>query len=149
MELESGQTFVIAGLLNNSITETLPKIPGIGDIPLLGKLFQSKTLSKNNTELLVIVTPEAGAAHSAGPAGAGAELSEAVYEHQHPGVTDAPAGYRADRPGAGDAPVPPMPVERLIEQKRQQGQAALPLTHRSINSCRCRWFRRSPIPTPA
>jgi pilus assembly protein CpaC len=58
VELETGQSFVIGGLLDNSTSENLNKIPGIGDIPLLGKLFQSKTLIKSNTELLVIITPE-------------------------------------------------------------------------------------------
>lgn len=58
VELQSGQSFVIAGLLDNQITEQLNKIPGIGDIPILGKLFQSKTLNKSNSELLVVVTPE-------------------------------------------------------------------------------------------
>ena len=58
VELDGGQSFVIGGLLDNSTSENLNKIPGIGDIPLLGKLFQSKTLIKSNTELLVIITPE-------------------------------------------------------------------------------------------
>ncbi len=58
VELENGQSFVIAGLLDNRTTENLSKIPGIGDIPLLGKLFQSRQLLKNNSELLVLVTPE-------------------------------------------------------------------------------------------
>ena len=58
VELESGQSFVIAGLLDNEITETLNKIPGLANIPLLGKLFQSRSRPKDNTELLVIVTPE-------------------------------------------------------------------------------------------
>ncbi len=58
VELESGQSFVIAGLMDNQTTETLSKIPGIGDIPLLGKLFQSKSLTRNNSELLVLITPE-------------------------------------------------------------------------------------------
>jgi pilus assembly protein CpaC len=58
VELENGQSFVIAGLLDNSITETLNKIPGIGDLPLLGKLFQSRSISRSNTELMVLVTPE-------------------------------------------------------------------------------------------
>ena len=53
VELESGQSFVIAGLLDNTITESLNKIPGIGDIPLLGKLFQSRTRTRNNSELMV------------------------------------------------------------------------------------------------
>ncbi len=58
VELASGQSFVIAGLLDNRTTENLSKIPGIGDIPLLGKLFQSRNIQKTNTELLVLVTPE-------------------------------------------------------------------------------------------
>jgi len=58
IELETGQSFAIGGLLDNSLTETVDKIPILGDIPWLGKLFQSKITSKNNTELLVIVTPE-------------------------------------------------------------------------------------------
>ena len=58
VELESGQSFAIAGLLDNRTTESLSKIPGLANIPLLGKLFQSKSTSKTNTELLVIITPE-------------------------------------------------------------------------------------------
>lgn len=58
VELESGQSFVIAGLLDNQTTQNLSKVPGIGDIPLLGKLFQSKSLTRSHTELLVIITPE-------------------------------------------------------------------------------------------
>jgi pilus assembly protein CpaC len=58
VELESGQSFVIAGLLDNQTTESLSKVPGIGDIPLLGKLFQSKSVSRSHSELLVIITPE-------------------------------------------------------------------------------------------
>jgi pilus assembly protein CpaC len=58
VELESGQSFVVAGLLDNSTTESLSKIPGLANIPILGKLFQSRSIQKNNSELLVIVTPE-------------------------------------------------------------------------------------------
>jgi pilus assembly protein CpaC len=58
VELEDNQTFAIAGLLDNRTTETLSKIPGLGDIPVLGKLFQSRARTKSNTELLVLVTPE-------------------------------------------------------------------------------------------
>ena len=57
MNLSDGQTFAIAGLVDNRVTELLNKIPGIGDIPILGKLFQSKSLNKTKNELLVIVTP--------------------------------------------------------------------------------------------
>src|SRR5205085_6249297 len=58
VELESGQSFAIGGLLDNRVTQSWNKIPGLGDIPLIGKLFQSRSINKNNTELLVIVTPE-------------------------------------------------------------------------------------------
>jgi pilus assembly protein CpaC len=58
MELRDGQSFVIAGLMDNRVTRTLEKIPGLGDIPLLGKIFQSESLNKNKTELLVLVTPQ-------------------------------------------------------------------------------------------
>jgi pilus assembly protein CpaC len=58
VELQDRQTFVIGGLLNNQETETFEKVPFIGDIPILGKLFQSMTRTKTNTELIVIVTPE-------------------------------------------------------------------------------------------
>jgi pilus assembly protein CpaC len=58
IELQNGQSFAIGGLLNNQTTETLARIPGLADIPIIGKLFTSKSISKQNSELLVIVTPE-------------------------------------------------------------------------------------------
>ncbi len=58
VELEDGQSFVIAGLLNNQVIENLNKIPGLSNIPLLGKLFESRSLQRNNSELLVMVTPQ-------------------------------------------------------------------------------------------
>lgn len=58
VELEDGQSFVIGGLLDNRVTKSLSKIPGLGDIPFFGKLFQSMTVNKSNTELLVLVSPE-------------------------------------------------------------------------------------------
>jgi pilus assembly protein CpaC len=57
MDLRDGQSFAIAGLIDNQVTQSLEKIPGIGSIPLLGKLFQSKSVNKSKTELLVMVTP--------------------------------------------------------------------------------------------
>jgi pilus assembly protein CpaC len=57
MELKDGQSFAIAGLVDNRVTEVASKIPGLGDIPILGKFFQSRSLSKSRNELLVLVTP--------------------------------------------------------------------------------------------
>ncbi|HEX4348062.1 MAG TPA: pilus assembly protein N-terminal domain-containing protein [Vicinamibacterales bacterium] len=58
LELENHQTFAIAGLLSNTANSTLQKIPGIGDIPVLGALFRSKQAQKDQTELVVMITPE-------------------------------------------------------------------------------------------
>ena len=57
VELRDGQTFAIAGLMNNTLTNSMSKIPGIGDIPILGLLFKSKAHQKNQTELVVMITP--------------------------------------------------------------------------------------------
>jgi pilus assembly protein CpaC len=57
VELRSGQSFSISGLLDNRTTDLLEKVPGIGDIPILGKLFQSKSTNHSVEELAVIVTP--------------------------------------------------------------------------------------------
>jgi pilus assembly protein CpaC len=57
MDLRDGQSFAIAGLLDNRVTELLEKIPGIGDIPVLGKLFQTRSITKSKNELLIVVTP--------------------------------------------------------------------------------------------
>ncbi len=56
--LREGQTFAIAGLLDNRFVEIASKIPLLGDIPFFGKLFQSRSRNRSNTELLVLVTPK-------------------------------------------------------------------------------------------
>ncbi|MBI3694341.1 MAG: type II and III secretion system protein, partial [Acidobacteria bacterium] len=58
IELQPGQSFVIAGLLDQRVTENFMKIPGLASIPLLGNIFKSRSLNKTNSELLVLVTPE-------------------------------------------------------------------------------------------
>jgi len=56
IELQDGQSFGIAGLLDNSEQKSLSKIPIIGDVPILGNLFKSKSFQKNESELVFIVT---------------------------------------------------------------------------------------------
>jgi pilus assembly protein CpaC len=63
-ELQDGQSFVIAGLMNNQATNVVNKVPGLGDIPVLGNFFKSKSTQKNNAELMVLVT-----AHKIAPPG--------------------------------------------------------------------------------
>jgi pilus assembly protein CpaC len=57
MDLKDGQSFAIAGLLDKRVTQQLQRIPGIGDIPILGKLFQSHSVNKSDNELVIVVTP--------------------------------------------------------------------------------------------
>jgi pilus assembly protein CpaC len=54
--LRDGQSFVIAGLIDNRVTDTWNKVPGLGDIPILGAFFKSKSISKSNSELMVLCT---------------------------------------------------------------------------------------------
>ena len=57
IELKDGQSFGIAGLLDNRAQVQLSKIPGIGDIPILGNLFRSRSINRSDSELMVMVTP--------------------------------------------------------------------------------------------
>jgi pilus assembly protein CpaC len=57
IELKDGQSFGIAGLLDNRAQVQLSKIPGIGDIPILGNFFRSRSINRSDSELLVMVTP--------------------------------------------------------------------------------------------
>jgi pilus assembly protein CpaC len=55
-ELRDGQSFVIAGLIDNRVTDIWNKVPGLGDIPILGNFFKSKSVQKSNSELMVLCT---------------------------------------------------------------------------------------------
>ncbi len=57
VELGSGESFAIAGLLENKVVQDATKFPGLGDLPILGALFRSDRFKRNETELLVVVTP--------------------------------------------------------------------------------------------
>lgn len=57
VELGSGESFMIAGLMNNRSIGALDKMPGLGDVPLLGMLFKSDSFRRGETELVIVVTP--------------------------------------------------------------------------------------------
>ena len=118
IELESGQSFVIAGLIDNQTNESLSKVPGIGDIPILGKLFQSKNVTRSNTELLVIVTPEI-----VRPIPADQPIPELKFKRQPlPQNTDTPMrqpGMDKTGPVPVTPPTPTIPIEQLLQQQRQ------------------------------
>jgi pilus assembly protein CpaC len=68
-ELRDGQSFVIAGLMDNRVTNIANKIPGLGDIPILGNFFKSKSAQKSNSELMVLCTVKRVEANDQAPAG--------------------------------------------------------------------------------
>lgn len=116
VELKNGQSFVIGGLLNNQETQSFEKIPFIGDIPILGKLFQSIQRTKNNTELIVVVTPEI-----VPPIPAGQPLPNLHYPVTFlPKNTPGTHMYNPTTP----IPAPPathaIPVEQLIESMKPE-----------------------------
>ena len=130
VELRDGQTFAIAGLLNNAVTDTMRKIPGIGDIPVLGWLFKSKAMQKNQTELVVMITPSIVRRGQMGvseglPANVepflGAPSKSVAPPAPYVGSPRYPApGQPAPRGGASNAPAS-APTARPI-----QGSATLP-----------------------
>jgi pilus assembly protein CpaC len=91
VELRNGQSFGIAGLLDQRTTSQYSKVPGIGDIPILGQLFRSRSINKTNSELVVIVTPTIvdPAAGQAGPPDLpkmpSAPLDQKHFDQQIPG----------------------------------------------------------------
>jgi pilus assembly protein CpaC len=68
-ELQDGQSFVIAGLMDNRVTNLANKIPGLGDIPVLGAFFRSKSAQKSNSELMVLCTARRVSATAQPPKG--------------------------------------------------------------------------------
>ncbi len=57
VDLASGQSFAIAGLMQNNVTQNIQKFPGLGSVPVLGQLFRSDKFERNESELVIIVTP--------------------------------------------------------------------------------------------
>jgi pilus assembly protein CpaC len=119
VELAEGQSFAIGGLLDNRSTKNFSKIPFLGDIPILGKFFQSISDSKTNTELIVIVTPEIVA-----PVPAGAALPAVKYPDKFlpPNSNNPMTTPGAEVTGAKPpAPPPPaVPVETLIDSMKPE-----------------------------
>jgi pilus assembly protein CpaC len=119
VELQEGQTFAIGGLLDKRVTETFEKMPIMGDLPVLGKFFQSKSVNRQNTELIVIVTPELVQPIPAGGATPGLKYPLPFLDSQN---TDA-VGKSVTGAG-GPAPTVPaqksIPVEKLLESMQPE-----------------------------
>lgn len=114
VELQDGQSFAVAGLLDNQVTKSLSKIPGISQIPVLGKLFQSMQTSKNNTELLIIVTPELVRAVPAGQAIPGIDIPEQFLANAPKDAPRTP-GTAVTGPATAAPVKETLPLERLEE----------------------------------
>ena len=118
VELADGQSFVIGGLLDNTESETFQKMPFLGDIPILGKFFQSMAKTKSNTELIVIVTPEIVA-----PIEAGAALPSLKFPAKFLPPNSGIPMNTPDGKTAANSPAPPaptMPIESLIQSMKPE-----------------------------
>jgi pilus assembly protein CpaC len=118
VELNEGQSFAIGGLLDNRVTETLEKIPFIGDLPVIGKFFQSRSRNKENTELMVIVTPEL-----VRPIPQGAPVPQLKYPAPFLDPNTVPDIRTPARENSSSAPPASIPIETLLKSM-QAGTSA-------------------------
>ena len=120
VELETGQSFAIGGLLDRRLTQTMEKIPLLSSVPLLGKLFQSRTLNKTNNELLVIVTPEI--VHPA----ATAKMPQLAFPTPLWGDDKVPRTPGTNETGPANAAAGErIPVEQLMQQLKTESEMKL------------------------
>ena len=118
VELSEGQSFAIAGLLDNRETKNFSKIPFIGDVPILGKFFQSVNKSRTNTELMVIVTPEI-----VNPMPAGSPLLGPKFPEDFlPSNSNMPMTTPQTAATGANPPTATMPVEKLIQSMKPEQQ---------------------------
>lgn len=111
VELGSGESFAIAGLLQNNLSQDVQRTPGLGDIPILGALFKSDKFRRQETELVIIVTP-----YLVKPVDANRIM---LPSDGFKASNDANRLLRDQRYRVGEEPAKPAPVGR-------GGQAAVP-----------------------
>jgi pilus assembly protein CpaC len=118
VELADSESLIIGGLLDKSLTDTFNKIPFIGDIPILGKLFNSDSRTRNDSELIVIVTPEI-----VSPIPAGKPIPALNYPLPFiPPNSNIPMHQPDEKTAENTLPPSPatIPVEKLIESMRPE-----------------------------
>lgn len=118
IELEPGQSFAIGGLMDRRTTELLSKIPILGDIPVLGKLFTSRNLTKENSELLVLATPQLVRPIGSGQKAPVLNFPEKGAEALPKAITQTPIqtpGPDVTGPAQVTAPKPNIPLEDLLQ----------------------------------
>ena len=119
VDLEEGQTFAIGGLLDRRATQTLEKVPFIGDLPIIGKMFQSKSINRQNTELIVIVTPELVRPMPAGSPELTLQYPKSFLDTDPKNPTRTP-GMSVTGPVPVTSPQKTIPVETLMESLRPE-----------------------------
>ena len=92
VDLHEGESFAIAGLIDNRVTNVDSKIPGIGDVPIIGHLFRSRATQKANTELLVLITPN---------------FVRPFTANETPALPQFPEPFLGDQPSQTPAAAPP------------------------------------------
>lgn len=144
VELADGQSFVLGGLLDNRTSETLQKIPFLGDVPVLGKFFKSVSTNKTNTELIVIVTPEIVA-----PIPAGTPLPKLDYPEKFLPKNSAIPMNTPDEKTRYNTPAPALPaipVEKLVYSMRPETPLVLDEKQAQQNSSPPSGFTSSSAP---
>jgi pilus assembly protein CpaC len=121
IELGEGQSFVIAGLMDDRVIENLSQVPGLSHLPILGALFKSRSITKSKTELIVVVTPEQVAPAKLCESNA-LPVQEEVGHLNQPSAT--PAGH-VDQPcqtrppsGVNSSPAMPIPFLEPVEDQK-------------------------------
>ena len=149
VELGSGQSFMIAGLMSNNANSSIEKAPGIGDVPILGNLFRSKSFRKGETELVIVVTP-----YLVNPVNDGdirlptdgfrtaSELESLIGFQEHSGVS----GARRPGPTAIDKTAPP-PAISTTDPQNELPMATRPPPAASTATTNCA-NRVPPQPQP-
>jgi pilus assembly protein CpaC len=119
VELNDGQSFAIGGLIDNRTTEILQKIPLLGDIPLFGKLFRSMSRNRENTELLILITPEL--VH---PIPVGAPTPRVNFPAEFlpptPGTVVRTPGVNVTGMGVVTPPIKTIPLETMMESLKPE-----------------------------
>lgn len=110
VELASGESFALAGLIENTTEQDISKIPWLGDVPILGQLFRSQLFQHNETELVIIVTPYLV---KPSPTRLAAPTDGFVLPHDAESVVTA-ATYRQTLPGPAKGPQPAGGEQGLI-----------------------------------
>lgn len=127
VELGSGQSFMIAGLMSNSSQNSIDKVPGAGDLPIIGNLFRSSSFRKGETELVIVVTP-----YLVNPVNAN-EIVLPTDGYQAPGVLGQVLGYQDNAgvsggtrpaPTVRDADAPPPEISQIDPQAALPAQAS-------------------------